>query len=72
MVGSLQGFISHVPARILHSPEVAKAVTTKEILSIFESHRVLLEEAVMEIHEIQKIEQEKNRGFPKILPPRIL
>ncbi|GLJ45184.1 hypothetical protein SUGI_0951100 [Cryptomeria japonica] len=42
-------------------PEAAKATTTKEILSIVESHQVLLEEAVMELHEIQKIEQEKQR-----------
>ncbi|GLJ27484.1 hypothetical protein SUGI_0539210 [Cryptomeria japonica] len=42
-------------------PEAAKATTTKEILSILESHQVLLEEAVMELHDIQKIEQEKHR-----------
>jgi len=40
-------------------PEAAAATTTKEILSILESHQNLLEEAVTELQEIQKIEQDK-------------
>uniref|UniRef100_A0A0D6R1K8 Mediator of RNA polymerase II transcription subunit 4 n=1 Tax=Araucaria cunninghamii TaxID=56994 RepID=A0A0D6R1K8_ARACU len=42
-------------------PEGAKATTPKEILSILESHQALLEEAVMELQEIEKIEEEKQR-----------
>ncbi|GLJ08035.1 hypothetical protein SUGI_0080020 [Cryptomeria japonica] len=36
------------------SPEAAKAVTTKEILSILESHRVLLEKAVIKKQRISQ------------------